>query len=239
MTRPDCMLAKRWCGPGLCLCLLLLSGLSNHASATGEGGVDKENASSSAAAAAASGKCTGKASGEPIPGQYVVMFEQQKVGSVEDGLQSLKVAFQPPAKAATAAAAASASVKPAATEDITLPFAVLKEYGSEPESAAGGRRRLRSSSNADGMPVLGFVMAVAAGAAGEAVVQRLGAVETVKYVENDVCVRVTQGKRLYERMGMVGVPRAMLEVARRAVGVFGTTVAPLHLEHWNLQLCSV
>jgi hypothetical protein len=29
----------------------------------------------------------GKASGDPIPGQYVVMFEQQKVDSVEEGLQ--------------------------------------------------------------------------------------------------------------------------------------------------------
>jgi hypothetical protein len=111
---------------------------------------------------------------------------------------SLKVAFQPPAKAD----AAAASAKPAAAEDVQLPFDVLKQYGSEPESAAGARRRLRSSSSsssssssgADSVPVLGFVMAVAAGAAGQAVVQRLEAVDTVKYVENDVCIRVTQGE---------------------------------------------
>jgi hypothetical protein len=107
---------------------------------------------------------------------------------------SLKVAFQPPAKAA---AAAAASVKPAAVEDVQLPFDVLKQYGNEPEAAAGARRRLRSSSSSgeDSVPVLGFVMAVAAGAAGQAVVQRLEAVETVKYVENDVCIRVTQGEK--------------------------------------------
>jgi hypothetical protein len=52
-----------------------------------------------------------------------------------------------------------------------------------------------SSDGADVEPVLGFVMAVPAGAAGEAVARRLEAVDTVKYVENDVCIRVTQGKQ--------------------------------------------
>lgn len=38
-------------------------------------------------------------------------------------------------------------------------------------------------------------MQVGADAAGEAVVQRMKAVDTVKTVVNDVCVRLTQGER--------------------------------------------
>jgi hypothetical protein len=118
-------------------------------------------------------------------------------------MPSLKVAFQPPAKAA-AAAAAAASAQPAAAEDVQLPFDILKQYGSESAAAAGARRRLRSSggsSSVEDAPVLGFVMAVPAGAAGQAVTQRLEAVDTVKYVENDVCIRVTQGESLQEDAG--------------------------------------
>ncbi|WIA18491.1 hypothetical protein OEZ85_009945 [Tetradesmus obliquus] len=149
-------------------------------------------------------KCAGKAHGSAIPGQYVVLFQDDKVQSLDQGLRSVLPAFQQPAAAAaapataiTTALAAGAAV-PAGLQSASLPFDIVKLFGSSSSSsssttssAAAGGTNSRPYSRRP-KPLVGFVVKVGADAAGEAVVQRMKAVDTVKTVVNDVCVRSTQ-----------------------------------------------
>uniref|UniRef100_A0A383W224 Uncharacterized protein n=1 Tax=Tetradesmus obliquus TaxID=3088 RepID=A0A383W224_TETOB len=148
-------------------------------------------------------KCAGKAHGSAIPGQYVVLFQDDKVQSLDQGLRSVLPAFQQPAAAAaapataiTTALAAGAAV-PAGLQLASLPFDIVKSFGSSSSSssttssAAAGGTNSRPYSRRP-KPLVGFVVKVGADAAGEAVVQRMKAVDTVKTVVNDVCVRLTQ-----------------------------------------------
>eukprot|EP00775_Hariotina_reticulata_P013182 gene13182-13313_t len=173
--------------------------------------------------------CFDQKAGAAIPNQFVLVFDQDKVESIDQGIASLQDAL-----ASEQVSAASVTSRRRARRRSSLPVDIIREFReSHPPPPAGNRHRRLQQSDTDSSLPIGLVFRGTDDAAA-----LFRSVDTVQYVENDQCVKLSQDRTDYDDEEEGGATAVVAGPAQAgfsclpAAQVSGIRVHPLRDSFW-------